>query len=91
LGPTIFGIDKGGLEEAGEIMKPTIRVVDTNFFNPSITDYRDLLKAVVMDAERNNLILRNVARRRRRVIFALSSRTVSIMRNGCFGPCLLII
>jgi len=62
LGPTIFGIDKGGLEEAGEIMKPTIRVVDTNFFNPSITDYRDLLKAVVMDAERNNLILRNVAR-----------------------------
>ncbi len=42
-------------------MKPVIRVMNTNFYNPLITDYRDLLETVVMDGDRNSLILRNVA------------------------------
>jgi superfamily II DNA or RNA helicase len=62
LGSTIFKIDKEGLFESGEIMKPTIRLLNTNFFNPLITDYRDLLECVVMDGDRNSLILRNVIR-----------------------------
>ena len=62
LGPTLFKIDKEGLFESGEIMKPVIRVMNTNFFNPLVDDYRRLLETVVMDADRNSLILQNVAR-----------------------------
>jgi superfamily II DNA or RNA helicase len=60
LGPTIYRIAKEGLFESGEIMKPTIRVVDTNLFNPLITDYRELLQTVVMDTARNAMILRYI-------------------------------
>ena len=41
-------------------MKPVIRIVTTNFFNPRIVDYRDLLECVVHNRARNDLILSRI-------------------------------
>lgn len=60
LGPTVFQIKRKGLFENGEIIKPIIRVINTNFYDPKIDDYRDLLQAVVMNGERNALTLKHV-------------------------------
>ena len=60
LGATVYKIEQKGLFDAGEIMRPTIRVVKTGLYNPLIEDYRTLLECAVNDAERNTAILRRV-------------------------------
>nr|BDD45665.1 hypothetical protein 13 [Desulfobacterales bacterium] len=62
FGSTIHRISQDGLFAAGEIMKPTIRAIETSFYNPLVTDYRDLTECVVRDTPRNDLILSHVAR-----------------------------
>jgi superfamily II DNA or RNA helicase len=99
LGPTVFQIKRKGLFDDGEIMKPIIRVVHTNFYNPRINDYRDLLEAIVMNAERNTLILRNIIREAEAGHFCLvlSNRidhaqwmhqTISMLRSDLGSECL---
>lgn len=99
LGPTIFQIKRKGLFENGEIMKPIIRVVHTNFYNPRIDDYRDLLEAIIKNAERNTLILENVIREAEAGHFCLvlSNRidhaqwihqTISMVRSDLGSECL---
>ena len=60
VGPTLYRIGKQDLFASGEIMRHVIRVVTTNFFNPRIADYRDLLECVVRNRGRNDLILSHI-------------------------------
>jgi superfamily II DNA or RNA helicase len=64
--PAVFGgmvrVEQEQLFEQNQIMKPKIRVVETDFYNPSINDYQSLLAAVTHDEGRNNQIISDIAR-----------------------------
>jgi superfamily II DNA or RNA helicase len=60
IGPIIYEVKKSDLLSNGEIIKPKIRMIETNFYRPTIQDYGTLLAAVTEDPDRNSLILKYV-------------------------------
>ena len=53
FGNVIHKIQKSTLFESDQILKPTINVIHTNFYEPGANDYRLLIDAVIGDVERN--------------------------------------
>jgi superfamily II DNA or RNA helicase len=60
MGPIRYKLDRNELFKLGEVLKPQVRVVHTNLYDPAIESYQDLLKAVTQDPERNRLIMRHI-------------------------------
>ena len=64
--PAVFGgvikVEQEQLFERGRIMKPKIRIVETDFYNPGIMDYQSLLDAITNNEGRNRQIVSDIAR-----------------------------
>jgi len=60
LGPIVYEIEREALFQEGEIIKPTVKAIYTNFFMPCCTDYRHMINAIITDAERNLLIIKKI-------------------------------
>jgi superfamily II DNA or RNA helicase len=64
--PAVFGgiirVEKEELFEQNQIMEPKIKVVETDFYSPSINDYQSLLATITHDEDRNRKIISDVAR-----------------------------
>jgi superfamily II DNA or RNA helicase len=60
MGNIIYEIKREGLYRSDEIIKPRIKVIETNFFNNEIQDYTGLLASLIINAERNVLIIKKV-------------------------------
>ena len=58
LGPVISVIQKDCLYLNGDIIKPRVKVIYTNFYMPDCRDYGQLLAAITKDDDRSHLILR---------------------------------
>jgi superfamily II DNA or RNA helicase len=58
MGPVISEIKKDGLYLNGDIIKPKIKAIHTNFYMSDCRDYGQLLAAIKKDDDRNHLILR---------------------------------
>ena len=57
FGPVIHTVEREELFSEGQIIKPLIRAVRTNFYMPECGDYRTLLDGVTNDADRTYQIL----------------------------------
>jgi superfamily II DNA or RNA helicase len=57
FGPVIHTVEREELFSEGQIIKPLIRAVRTNFYMPECDDYRTLLDGVTNDADRTYQIL----------------------------------
>ena len=58
VGPVISEIKKDCLYLNGDIIKPKVKVIHTNFYMPDCRDYGQLLAAITKDDDRSHLILR---------------------------------
>jgi superfamily II DNA or RNA helicase len=61
LGPVIHQVEKAVLIENGSILKPKIKVVQTNSYYSDVESYQELLTRIVKDEARNLLIVDLVA------------------------------
>jgi superfamily II DNA or RNA helicase len=57
MGPTLYELDGNQLFNSGNILKPKIRAIHTNFYLPDCRDYKHLLNKIVQDNKRNHLIV----------------------------------
>ncbi len=60
MGPIQATVGQEELFSNGHILKPTIRVIQTNCYLPECRDYGHLLAMLTRDRERNNLIINHV-------------------------------
>ncbi len=57
LGPKIIEVEQGALKDAGQVIAPTVRFIETGWEFEYREDFNELLGAMVEDAERNQLLL----------------------------------
>lgn len=61
IGPVIHEIKRDSLYASNDILRPRVRVIHTNHYNPDATDYAALLKGITEDFSRNSQILNLVS------------------------------
>ena len=57
LGPKIIEVEQGALKEAGQVIAPTVRFIETGWEVEYQEDFNELLTAMVEDDGRNQLLL----------------------------------
>ena len=60
FGPVVHTVEREELFSEGQIIKPLIRVIKTNFYQPACDDYRSLIDGVTSDSDRTFLILQYI-------------------------------
>jgi superfamily II DNA or RNA helicase len=62
MGPVIYQIRRDDLFDNGEVMKPVVKAVQTNFYMPGVQSYADMIQAITADEGRNECILEFISR-----------------------------